>query len=91
MCVPTYCAARAPIVEGGTERAFYSVLIEHCAATHGLDVGRAEDGDGTNLVAARQDGSKVLVKLNNVGTVTQMANSAEWFLRSCATRHHDIP
>ena len=30
-------------------------------------------------------------QLNNVGTVTQMTNSAEWFHRSCASRHPSIP
>lgn len=87
----TYDIGVALIVEGGTEKVFYSEFIENRALAHGVSIARAVDGDGINYVATRHDGISVLIKLNNVGTVTQMTNSAEWFHRSCASRHFDIP
>lgn len=58
---------------------------------HGATVERASDGDGSSFSVTRQDGSSELVKINNVGTVTQMTNLAEWFLRACVARHRSIP
>lgn len=87
----TYDRGVALIVEGSTERVFYSEFIKNRAAARGVSVVNAIDGDGINYVATRHDGTSVLVKLNNVGTVTQMTNSAEWFHRSCASRHSNIP
>ena len=78
-----YTEGIALIVEGATEKVFYSELIRLRALVHGATVERASDGDGTNFSVTRQDGSSELVKINNVGTVTQMTNSAEWFLRAC--------
>ena len=86
----TYNAGVALIVEGATERVFYSEFVESRARMRGAAIARIADGDGTNFVVTRPDGTHALVKLNNVGTVTQMTNSAEWFLRSCAARHSDI-
>ena len=80
----------ALIVEGATERVFYSEFVENRARVRGATIARVTDGDGTNFAVTRPDGTRALVKLNNVGTVTQMTNSAEWFLRSCAARHSDI-
>lgn len=37
---------------------------------HGVSIARAVDGDGANCVVARHDGTSVLVKPNDVGTVT---------------------
>ncbi len=87
----TYDIGVALIVEGGTEKVFYSEFIETRALAHGVFIAKVEDGDGTNYIVTRRDGTSVLVKLNNVGTVTQMTNSAEWFHRSCASRHPGIP
>lgn len=75
----TYDIGVALIVEGGTEKVFYSEFIETRALAHGVFIAKVEDGDGTNYIVTRRDGTSVLVKLNNVGTVTQMTNSAEWF------------
>lgn len=86
-----YTGGIALIVEGATEKVFYSELIRLRALVHGATVERASDGDGTNFSVTRQDGSSELVKINNVGTVTQMTNSAEWFLRACVARHRSIP
>lgn len=87
---PTYNAGVALIVEGATERVFYSEFVKNRACARGIAVARVADGDGTNYAVTMSDGTSVLVKFNNVGTVTQMTNSAEWFLRSCAARHSDI-
>ena len=87
----TYDIGVALIVEGSTEKVFYSEFIENRALVHSIPIAKAVDGDGTSYVATRHDGTSVLVKLNNVGTVTQMTNSTEWFHRSCASRHSDIP
>ena len=86
-----YDVGVALIVEGDTEKIFYSEFIEYRTRMHGLDITRISGVDGTNFEVRRSDGTVVIVKLNNVGTVTQMTNSAEWFLRSCAARHADIP
>ena len=86
-----YTGGIALIVEGATEKVFYSELIRLRALVHGATVERASDGDGTNFSVTRQDGSSELVKINNVGTVTQMTNSAERFLRACVARHRSIP
>ena len=84
-----YTGGIALIVEGATEKVFYSELIRLRALVHGATVERASDGNGTSFSVTRQDGSSELVKINNVGTVTQMTNSAEWFLRACGRRPLD--
>lgn len=86
-----YVAGIALIVEGATERVFYSEFIKSRAMTHDAIIRRVADGDGANLLVTRHDGSSELVKINNVGTVTQMTNSAAWFHRACAARHANIP
>ena len=86
----TYDHGIALIVEGATERVFYAEFVENRARSRNVSVARVADGDGTNFAVSRADGTRALVKFNNVGTVTQMTNSAEWFLRSCAARHADV-
>lgn len=86
----TYDHGIALIVEGATERVFYAEFVENRARFRNVSVARVADGDGTNFAVSRADGTRVLVKFNNVGTVTQMTNSAEWFLRSCAARHAGV-
>lgn len=74
----SYTTGIALIVEGATERVFYSEFIRSRALDHGAIVSRVTDGDGTSLSIMRRDGSLALVKINNVGTVSQMTNSADW-------------
>ena len=49
----TYDIGVALIVEGGTEKVFYSEFIENRTLVHGVSIARAVDGDGTNYVATR--------------------------------------
>lgn len=86
-----YTGGIALIVEGATERVFYSEFIRQRAPFHDASIEKVPDGDGTNFSVTRKDGSLELVKINNVGTVTQMTNSAEWFFRACVSRHDNIP
>ncbi len=87
----SYTTGIALIVEGATERVFYSEFIRSRALDHGAVVSRVTDGDGTSLSIMRHDGSLALVKINNVGTVSQMTNSADWFFRACIAKRRDIP
>lgn len=87
----SYTTGIALIVEGATERVFYSEFIRSRALDHGAVVSRVADGDGTSLSIMRHDGSLALVKINNVGTVSQMTNSADWFFRACIAKRRDIP
>ena len=87
----SYTTGIALIVEGATERVFYSEFIRSRALDHGAIVSRVADGDGTSLSIMRRDGSLALVKINNVGTASQMTNSADWFFRACIAKRRDIP
>lgn len=87
----TFDIGVALIVEGSTEKVFYSEFIKNRANAHGVSVREVVDGDSVDYVIKRHDGFFVLVKFNNVGTVSQMTNSAAWFHRSCVLRHSNIP
>lgn len=85
-----YSEGIAFILEGHTEKVFYSEFMAYCAHKHQLSLRPVNDGDGVNYVINRHNASSALVKLNNVGTVSQMTHSADWFNRSCIDRHPDL-
>lgn len=85
-----YAYGVALIVEGATERVFYSEFISSRAMSYGASVASVTEGDGTNLAITRGDGLVVLVKIYGVGAISQMTNSADWFRRACVARH-DLP
>jgi len=85
--MPKYDYGIAFIVEGSTEKVFYSEYVQYCCRSYSLEIERVEDGDGINYVITRPDKSSVLVKLYSVNAITQMTNSATWFMRACFRRH----
>ena len=87
-----YSQGVAFIVEGATEKVFYSEYLEHCCRSHeGATLLRVNAVEGLNFEIHQGDGAISLVKFNNVGAITQMTHSADWFLRSCFSRYLSIP
>lgn len=82
-----YSFGVAFIMEGATEKVFYSEFMRHLADRHGAAIDKLENDEGIASVLLRQDGVSVLVKMDSVGTVTQVANSGVWFERACAARY----
>lgn len=90
--MPEFDYGIAFIVEGATERVFYEHYIRKMAGDKCIGPPEAlqHDGDRDDLFIAGNKGS-VLVRFNNVGTVTQMPNSAAWFKRACYAKWPTVP
>lgn len=86
----SYCAGMAIIAEGQTERVFYSEYLRHLSVKLGCEREDVES-PGPEDCSLAANGRRVLVKIDVVGTVSQMPNSGIWFQRACLTRHPGIP
>lgn len=85
-----YNLGMAIIAEGATERVFYSEYVLHVARKGGCSVTQFEEVDETGYVLANNGGT-VLVKIHDVGTVSQIPNAGRWFQRMCFARHATTP
>ncbi|MEC4175739.1 hypothetical protein VJ918_03035 [Adlercreutzia sp. R21] len=87
-----YVQGVAFIVEGATERVFYEQYIRSAADERLVSTPFGEESEwGFDDLMIAGDQGDILVRFNNVGTVTQMPNSAAWFKRSCRARWPSLP
>lgn len=82
-------AGIAFIVEGHTERVFYSEYMRHLSESMRFEIEEVGSVD-TEDYAIASHGRRVHLRINNVGSVSQIANAGVWFRRSCVARE-DIP
>lgn len=73
------------ILEGDTEKVFYTALLRHLCTKYS-EITFEKNTDPVSGEAYYTLGSveqKVLIMFNNVGTVSQITNSGEWFKNRC--------
>lgn len=80
------------ICEGATEKYFYINLLEYYSQKfHHISITRIEDSVLNDIyyeIISKE--FKILIKFNNVGTITQIKNSYIWFQNKCL-KMHKIP
>lgn len=85
-----YDCGIAFIVEGATEKVFYSEYILDVAGRLTCSVSSVVSSDPIDYVL-EAGGKRVLVKIHDVGTVSQMTNAGIWFQRACKLKHPQTP
>ena len=80
------------ILEGATEKVFYLELIKHFLQQYPeVELNRNLDGDnGEVSYILQKESTKILIKFNVVGTISQVVNSGEWFVNRCLQPHKGI-
>jgi hypothetical protein len=81
----TYSSGVAFIFEGDTEQTFYEILISQFRGKHPEYSYSVSFDDIVNEVISESScGSySVIIRMNSVKTITQVAHSADWFNNSC--------
>ena len=87
----TYIKGVAFIFEGDTEKVFYTVWLEHMCKKHGYTLTKQLDVDsGEIYFVLENESSKILVKMNVVGTISQLTNSGAWFTSKCYSKNKKL-
>lgn len=89
----TYSHGVAFIMEGDTEKVFYLMLLDHYCKKHQgarLDMQLDSTTGETHYILTRSDGSKVLIKLFVVETISQVTHSGTWFVKKCYQAHKPL-
>jgi len=88
----TYSSGVAFIFEGDTEQTFYEILISQFRGKHPEYSYSVSFDDIVNEVISESScGSySVIIRMNSVKTITQVAHSADWFNNSCKKKHPGI-
>lgn len=82
--------AVAFIFEGDTEKIFYINMLKYFASQHfNATLEKVED-DGETFYVARDEENSVLIKVNRVGTISQVTNSGAWFLNRCQHQYKGL-
>ena len=87
-----YICGVAFILEGETEKVFYQELLEHfCNRYPGTCIIKNESIEEGEVTYSICYGDKrILLKFNNVGTISQITNTGDWFLSRCLQQHKNI-
>ncbi|MDD3457706.1 MULTISPECIES: hypothetical protein [Sphaerochaeta] len=88
----TYSSGVAFIFEGDTEQTFYEILISQFSGKHPEYSYSVSFDDVVNEVISESScGShSVIIRMNSMKTITQVAHSADWFNNSCKKKHPGI-
>lgn len=81
------------ILEGDTEKVFYISFLEACCKKYPgarLEKLPIQATGEICYVLTRGDGSKILVKLFVVGTISKVTNSGKWFIERCYHTHKPL-
>ncbi len=80
------------ILEGTTEKVFYLELLKFFQKKHPeVDfIRNLDDNTGEISYILQKASTKVLIKFNVVGTISQVINSGEWFVNRCLQPHKGI-
>lgn len=81
----TYSSGVAFIFEGETEQAFYEILLSHFSGKHPEYTYSNFFDDTVNefISLSTSINNSVIVRMNSVKTITQVAHSADWFNNYC--------
>lgn len=84
----SYTKGIAFIMEGSTEKVFYRSFMNWLADKHGCKFEKIDAFDtGEILFEWTDEDEKILIKINVVGTVTQVVHSGKWFSNTCAKKY----
>ena len=83
-----YTRGIAFIMEGATEKVFYKSFLTWIAQNYHCSFEKGNNTDSGDIYYEWDNHSeKILIKINVVGTVTQMPHSANWFVNRCSKKH----
>ncbi len=87
-----YVKGLAFIFEGATEKVFYHTMLEYFVGKHcGYSLNTQINGKtGESFDTISFEDKKILVMFNNVGTITQVTHSGEWFKTRCYERNKGL-
>lgn len=85
-----YKAGMAFIVEGATEKVFYTEYLRDFAQSNEYTFSEIESMEYYDYEVGSPVG-KVLIKIRDVGTVSQIANAGVWFKSVCVGQYNVIP
>nr|WP_321305681.1 hypothetical protein [uncultured Sphaerochaeta sp.] len=87
-----YISGVAFIFEGDTEQTFYEILISQFSGKHPEFSFSVSFDDEVNefISESISDSHSVIIRMNSVKTITQVAHSADWFNNSCKKKHSGI-
>lgn len=78
----------ALILEGATELVFYEELLLNLSNKNNFNLSKQIDEETfQEFFEVKTSNNYLLIKLNNVGTITQITNQEEWFKNNCYKRH----
>ncbi len=76
------------ICEGSTEKIFYNIYFKKMAIKNKCTFQRCDSINDGNINYEWINGNKrLLIKFNVVGAITQVTNSATWYLNKCAKKY----
>ena len=81
----SYSAGIAFVFEGETEKVFYHAMLKYFITLHpqyNLEE-KQDKNTGERFFILSSNENNILIKQNNVGTVSQVSNSADWFHNRC--------
>lgn len=87
-----YTSGIAFVFEGETEKVFYHTLLKHFIKKHpGYELlEKQNEKTGENFHILSSESKRTIIKVNNVGTVSQVANSGFWFYNRCYKENKSI-
>lgn len=80
------------ILEGDTEKVFYTTLLSHLCTKHSgvTFVKNTDSASGEIFYTLGTSEKKVLIMFNIVGTISQITNSGNWFEKRCYGRFKNL-
>lgn len=83
----TYDKGIAFICEGDTERYFYISLLNFFCKKHAdCEISELDVLSGP-MYFIKHNARRIIIRINTVGTITQIVHSANWFNNTCADRY----
>ena len=81
------------ICEGDTEKVFYYRLLSYLCEKHRAKIKKIQDKDDHDIkYLLTYNGNSYLIKMQIVGTVTQVPFSGKWFVSQCLSKHRsEVP
>ena len=87
-----YSSGVAFVFEGETEKVFYHVLMNYFIKKHpGYELlEEQDDNTGEKFYVLSFQSKRIIIKSNNVGTISQVTNSGTWFNNRCHKEYESI-
>ncbi|MDE6411964.1 MAG: hypothetical protein K2L02_05475 [Clostridia bacterium] len=84
----SYTKGIALILEGATELVFYEEFLLNLSNKNNFNISKETDEETfQEFYEVKTSNNYLSIKLNNVGTITQITNQGEWFKNNCYRKH----